>query len=283
MKQKVIIDTDFGGDPDDILALLYALKSPELEISAIVTSDEYKINHRAKAVRRWLHIQKKSIPVFAGVDLGNTNLFLLDTYTKHLSTPPFFLRSSAFINLLTQVNKTGGFYVSIGGLTNLAMLLPLHKKRMKNIRYVIMAGTVKKVLDGKGEHNARLNAKATNTLLSAGLDTRWVLADHTSVPETKVSPHHDLYSVIAAKKSQDYRMIQDNLDAFYKTKYPESYVHDPITVATLFLPIAKFTSQTLKCTPAGFFEKTAGTHKSKMTQAIFYAPFWKDFLHKINS
>jgi purine nucleosidase/pyrimidine-specific ribonucleoside hydrolase len=51
--QKVLIDTDPGQDIDDILAIAFALKRPELDIKAIttVTKPSYK---RARIVKRLL-------------------------------------------------------------------------------------------------------------------------------------------------------------------------------------------------------------------------------------
>ena len=176
MKKRIIIDTDFGGDPDDILALLYALNSPSLEIAAIISNDEYRKNHRAKAIQYFIHAAQRSIPVFTGTDLGNENFFLLKQYTDPTRTPPSLLRSRQFIRILQSLNaQKNCYYLAIGGLANLARLYTTHAKDMDHIHFFIMAGTLKKTLAERGEHNARLDPVATRTILASHLNMRWIL------------------------------------------------------------------------------------------------------------
>ena len=77
MKQ-VIIDTDIGGDPDDLCALLLALRSPELHIDLIVTNDEYG-QKRAVYAKEFLSLVNREIPVVSGAAIGparsNKNFF----------------------------------------------------------------------------------------------------------------------------------------------------------------------------------------------------------------
>lgn len=79
--KHIILDTDIGGDADDIFALLLAINSPELKIDLIVTSDEHK-SHRARYTEEYLELINTKIPVVAGLDVGNTKLFLVDKQIK---------------------------------------------------------------------------------------------------------------------------------------------------------------------------------------------------------
>jgi inosine-uridine nucleoside N-ribohydrolase len=280
MKKQIIIDTDFGGDPDDILALLYAVRSSEISIEAIISSDEYKNDYRAKSIQRWLKTLRKRIPIFAGKDLGNRNLFFLERYAAGETTPAYFLTSRKFLDIVRRVNADKGYYVAIGGLTNLSILLSKYPSYMSSLTCHIMGGTVFAFAQ-RGEHNARLNPTATRAVMASSLKTKWILADHTSVPAVKISPTHELYRRITAKRSLAYTMIRDNMDKFYATKYPESYVHDPIALSTLLLPVARFVKRHVWCTDIGVFKKNNSQPAIQMTSHINYKLFWKDFFDKL--
>ena len=67
--QKLIIDTDPGEDIDDLLALLFALRRPELDIRAITTVT-LPTARRVRLVKRLLrYLDRTDIPVAAGMDL----------------------------------------------------------------------------------------------------------------------------------------------------------------------------------------------------------------------
>lgn len=282
MKKRIIIDTDFGGDPDDILALLYALNSPSLEIAAIISNDEYRKNHRAKAIKYFIHAAQRRIPVFTGTDLGNENFFLLKQYTNQTHAPPSFLHSQQFIRILESVNaKKNGYYLAIGGLANLARLYTTHAKNMNHIHFFIMAGTLKKTLAGRGEHNARLDPVATRTILASHLNMRWILSDHTFVRPIQISRNHEVYRRIAINSSPAFAIAKANLDAFYDTKYPESYLHDPITLSSILLPVAHYKKRRIVCTDSGCFRQQKNGYSTWTTNKLNYKLFCKNFLHTI--
>ena len=66
--RKIIIDTDPGQDIDDLLAILFALKRPELDVLAITTVT-YPADRRVRLVKRLLrHLDRRDIPVASGMD-----------------------------------------------------------------------------------------------------------------------------------------------------------------------------------------------------------------------
>lgn len=66
--QKIIIDTDPGQDIDDLLAIIFALKRPELDIKAITTVT-YPAARRARLVKRLLrYVGRTDIPVGVGME-----------------------------------------------------------------------------------------------------------------------------------------------------------------------------------------------------------------------
>ncbi len=67
--QKILIDTDPGQDIDDLLAIHFALKRPELDVRAITTVT-YPSAKRARLAKSLLRRMGRSdIPVAAGMDL----------------------------------------------------------------------------------------------------------------------------------------------------------------------------------------------------------------------
>ena len=70
----LIIDTDIGDDPDDILVLYLILLHPELfNLIALVSGDEVHGNHRAKLLSLILKkFKRNNVPVYVGTDFGST-------------------------------------------------------------------------------------------------------------------------------------------------------------------------------------------------------------------
>jgi len=64
--EKILIDTDPGQDIDDLLAIIFALRRPELDIKAITTVT-YPSRDRARLVKRLLRYENRNIPIAAGM------------------------------------------------------------------------------------------------------------------------------------------------------------------------------------------------------------------------
>jgi len=125
--KKIHIDTDFGGDIDDICALAFLLKSPQAEITGITTVAENS-GKRAGQVEFTLKIADRSgIPVKSGAD--NAGGF----YPTYLGLPsekrywpepitPLANPVGEALDLLKQSIEQGAAIVAIGPLTNLYLL-----------------------------------------------------------------------------------------------------------------------------------------------------------------
>lgn len=113
--RHVIIDTDIGGDPDDLFALLLAINCPEMKIDLVVTCDEHK-GHRASFARKLLKELGKGIPVVKGSDLGNSKCCVVCDLVQDYEKQDDYL--SAVKNIIDKNQKTN--YLCIGPQTNLA-------------------------------------------------------------------------------------------------------------------------------------------------------------------
>ena len=68
--RPVIIDSDIGDDITDTTAIIFALKSPELDIKALLSNNNHE-KQRALILDKLVELAGKEIPVFQGVEGAN--------------------------------------------------------------------------------------------------------------------------------------------------------------------------------------------------------------------
>ncbi|MDQ3699956.1 MAG: nucleoside hydrolase [Chloroflexota bacterium] len=124
---KVHLDTDFGGDIDDLCALALLLKSPQVEITGVTTVVENQ-GRRAGYVRATLALAgRPDVPVAAGADAS------LDSFRSEYGLPPeerYWPEPvlpapgpiDAALDLLQESIAQGAIIVGIGPFTNLSLL-----------------------------------------------------------------------------------------------------------------------------------------------------------------
>jgi inosine-uridine nucleoside N-ribohydrolase len=146
-KIKIHLDTDFGGDIDDICALVLLLKSPDAEITGITTVAENG-GERAGQVQYTLKIAGKSdVPVKAGAD--NSGGFYpmelgLPCEERYWPEPIIPLNNSIddTLELLKRSIEQGAIIVAIGPLTNLYLLDIKYPGILKQTEIFFMGGYV---------------------------------------------------------------------------------------------------------------------------------------------
>jgi len=279
--KHIIIDTDIFGDPDDAIALAYALSSSEIKIHAIITNDEYRGNHRAKLLVRWLASKDINVPVFSGYDLGNKNLFLLERYVPKSGNPPSLFQSPNLQKIITTVAQFRGQYVAIGGLSNLNYLYAKYPDPMKCIQVVIMGGAIQNYKPGFAEHNIRLDIQAASSVFHAKVKTQWILSDLTFQPRFRISFTHPVYEYFANSETFFHQLVRTNMDEFYKNKYPESYLHDPITISSLLLSTVKYEKKKILFSSVGEFIPDQKGKIITISTAIDADLFWSDLNKKL--
>lgn len=277
--KNIILDTDIGGDPDDSIALLYALNHPSLSVRSIITSDEYTGNMRARLVWHILKKLKVSIPVYSGIDLGNTTYFLFKSLSTPSSNIPTIQNSADELKtIFDQLSKSHGYYVSIGGMSNLARFITLFPDQFRSIHIYIMGGAIHYRKPNTAEHNVRLDVESARLVFNSGLDTKWLLSDHTFTPQTRIDLRSTFYRFIEGE-NENYlvTIIKENMKKFYESFYPCSYLHDPLLISSIVNPVVEYQPASLTVKQNGEFIVSKRGTKQNVSSNVNYDLFWSDF------
>lgn len=140
---RVIIDNDFGGDPDGLFQLAHHILSPSVEIRAIIGSQHYNggfygspgnANYACTQVNELLNIMQLTgkLPVYEGANSGLTN-------TK---TPIESKGARAIVNEAMREDTKMPLYVVCGaGLTDVASAYLMEPKIADRIILVWIGGS----------------------------------------------------------------------------------------------------------------------------------------------
>ncbi len=131
--QRLLLDTDIGSDVDDALALLYAIKHPQISLEG-VTTVYGKTDIRAKIAKKILNYAEMSeVPVIAGYQnpiRSGMPIWHTEREGEGILNSKEYLASLESMNigdnaadfLIDKIMSHPGEYniVTIGALTNLA-------------------------------------------------------------------------------------------------------------------------------------------------------------------
>jgi purine nucleosidase len=144
---KIHLDTDIGGDIDDLCALALLLKHPDVEITGVTTvSDEQ--GRRAGYVRYVLNLMGRSdIPCAAGADVsGGYYRYKLEYPPEEENWPepisPLPGPVDKAIALLNRSIEQGATVVGIGPYTNLMLLEKQYPGILKRTDLFLMGGHI---------------------------------------------------------------------------------------------------------------------------------------------
>lgn len=151
--KKVHLDTDLGGDTDDLCALAMLLKWPDIEITGITTNTELS-GKRAGYTKYALKITgRENIPVKSGADIsegyyrGKPGLPKETDYWPEPITPSPNPIDEALELLKTSIEQ-GSIVVGIGAFTNLFLLDKKYPCILKKAKLFLMGGYVYPVREG---------------------------------------------------------------------------------------------------------------------------------------
>lgn len=144
----VHVDTDIGGDPDDLCALAMLLGWPGVELTGVTTSTDEGGTRAGLASYALRLAGRGDVPVAAGAE-GSAGGFPISPNLPDLSlywpepiepepSPP-----GAALDLLVKSTEAGATIVAIGPWTNLALLEAARPGLLASTRVVVMGGYVR--------------------------------------------------------------------------------------------------------------------------------------------
>jgi purine nucleosidase len=158
---KIHLDTDIGGDMDDVCALAMLLKMPDVEITGITTVTEDN-GRRAGYVKTMLDLVGRSdIPIAAGADVSDGYYRFKPDYPsdeENWGKPVPHVSGSLddALFLLKRSIEQGAIMVAIGQFTNFALLDKKYPGILKDANLFLMGGHIYEPRDGFpkfGNHN----------------------------------------------------------------------------------------------------------------------------------
>lgn len=146
-KEIVLIDTDIGGDLDDVLALAFAARSPELELVGVTTvaEDADKKARLAKYLLRLLG--RGEVPVYEGmssmlVSKFDTRGLSNNHYSESMANETYETDMHAVEFMAQQIALRPGMLtlICIGNLTNIAVLLRKYPQCAAQLKQIVLMG-----------------------------------------------------------------------------------------------------------------------------------------------
>lgn len=143
---KIHLDTDLGGDPDDLCALALLLAWPDVEITGVTTVAD-KGGQRAGYVRFALDLAgRPDIPVAAGPDAAHSRFPVVfpneAAYWPQPVSPLPAKSADEALSLLKNSMNQGATIVGIGPFTNLAAFDRAYPDLLARVPLVLMGGFV---------------------------------------------------------------------------------------------------------------------------------------------
>lgn len=187
MKQKIHLDTDLGGDIDDLCALAYCLRHPGAELIAVTTVAEHG-GKRAGYVRHVLHLAgREDIPIAAGVEARWQGYRFEQPLPDEQDywrgdIPPYPTPPEHALDLLEESIRQGAHIVAIGAYTHLAMLEARQPGILAEARLTVMGGFVHPPREGypawdfTADWNAQVDAPSARVVFERGNPTLVPLA-----------------------------------------------------------------------------------------------------------
>lgn len=255
-KRRIIIDTDPG--VDDALALILALRSPELQVEAITTvNGNVCVSQCTENVLRVLEILglPSNPPVVQGADqplrrepnpsvsihgrdgLGEISFIKEHRGKKKYPAPrlrPASKYAPEFICKLAARHSGEISVVSLGPLTNLAMALTIDPKLVHHIKEIVTMGGAYSVpgnVTPTSEFNFFCDPEAARQVIASGIPITLVGLDVTR--SARLSRHS--LRKATEKRTRLNRFLRDSTEYvmnFYRERegYHGCSLHDPLAM-----------------------------------------------------
>jgi purine nucleosidase len=173
---RIHLDTDIGGDPDDLCALAMLLKWPDLEITGITTVAEDGGRRAGYAKYALKLAQREDIPVRAGADVSGGYFRYMPGYPAEERYWPEPVEPSPgpledALDLLESSIERDATIVAIGQYTNLALLDKRRPGIIRDTGLFLMGGYVFPIREGypplnnEWDYNIQLDPRSAKHVL----------------------------------------------------------------------------------------------------------------------
>lgn len=251
---KLHLDTDFGGDMDDLcaLALLLRWAQTDIEITGITTTAEAN-GRRAGYVHRTLQLAGRTgIPVAMGADVsqGYYRYPELGYYdeARYWGEPvaPQPNDPALALDLLQNSIEQGALVVGIGPYTNLALLEQRRPGILRQAQLVLMGGYIHPIRAGfpawgnEMDWNIQVDVRSAQTVLE---NAHPLLVPMSVTIETALRRAYlpalragDAVAQLIARQAEEFAMDEHNEETWGKTcaGLPDdaiNFQHDPLACA----------------------------------------------------
>jgi inosine-uridine nucleoside N-ribohydrolase len=173
---KIHLDTDIGGDIDDLCALAFLLKHPDVELVGITTVAE-EGGRRASYAKYVLELQEeRHIPICPGTDVSMGRFRYQPIYPKeqdYWSEKIECLRGNVgeALDLLKKNIELGATVIGIGPYTNLYLLDQKYSGILKTANIFLIGGSIFSSGEGypdlknEDDYNIQLDVEAAKHVL----------------------------------------------------------------------------------------------------------------------
>ena len=251
----VIVDTDIGTDPDDLLALLMIAASPELDLQAITTTygDTRLRAHIAAQTCRWIGIEP-TIATGPTTPISSREIWYAGNERHQLDEPPMepdggFPDAVDTILELSAQHAGNLAIIAVGPLTNIAQAVLRDPTLPQRIAVLaIMGGDFAD--RGAAEHNLACDGEAARIVFEAGFPIRII-----GVEQTRRLPLHpgETSTWTDGPPGPLRNRLESDLDwwrSYHQTDV--ILVHDPLAVAMVTHPdLFQFTARAETVHPTG--------------------------------
>lgn len=176
MSIPVILDTDIGFDVDDVWALAFLLRCPELDIKLIVT-DTGDTHYSAQIVAKLLQVAGRTdIPVGIGIPLDETQRTheaWLDDFNMDDYSGEVLLDGVGAICDTVQRSAEKVSIICIGPVPNIAAALAREPDIVKNSRFIGMHGSIRRGYMGANKPMKEYNVKKHTLACQRVFATPW--------------------------------------------------------------------------------------------------------------
>ncbi|RDI33108.1 nucleoside hydrolase [Lentzea flaviverrucosa] len=224
----LIIDTDAGGDPTDVIALVAAAAEPTLTL--VSTVDELG-GRRARFVRHLLDLLgREDVRVVAGADLGERRMDCIAGLVPDSVEPQRTDLAGTVAEVVTNADDLVR-WVGMGPATNLAALLTENPSLAERLVVTQMGGALNHRDPDRADHNFRLDPAAANILLTKGKLPKLVLSDTTFTPELEIAEDSGFYRRLATAEPAWAKLVTAHMAQWFDRFHPGTIQHDGLALA----------------------------------------------------